>query len=102
MMPQDGGIYGSEDFSLRALLGDFGETVKLSQAEAEAPRQHGTLEWMAPEIMLNEGNATTGSTYTEASDCYSLTVVLWECLTRQKPYADLVSAEDLSMFDLRL
>ena len=70
-------------FELRCLLGDFGETVKTWQAEAEAPKQHGTVEWMAPEILCNwrleaEGD---GTTYSTAADCYSLSVVLWECLT---------------------
>jgi len=57
---------------------------------------------MAPEILANLPLDETGggTPYSEAADCYSLSVVLWECLTRQMPYDDLVAAEDISLLDL--
>jgi len=87
------------DEGLRIKLCDFGESVKL---QAERGRRqtviacdmpsldqvgdsetryniHGTLQWMAPEIM-------DGCLYTKSADVYSCAVVVWECLTQRVPY----------------
>jgi len=80
-----------------AHLSDFGETITTSAALCEAPSMVGTLPWMAPEIIDNwkagksvqkDGSYFAGNCYTKACDCFSLTVVLWECLTQRRPYAN--------------
>ena len=43
----------------------------------------GTYQFMAPELL--EGNPR----YTAAVDVYSFGVVMWECLTREEPFAGL-------------
>ena len=45
---------------------------------------------MAPEIYENwrfERGTADGTTYDYSADIFSLTIVVWECLTRQQPYA---------------
>jgi len=69
-------------------LGDFGETVTISEAASEKPAQAGSLKWMAPEIIENWKWNVEGSVYTTAADTFSATVVVWECLTSQEPYTD--------------
>ena len=41
----------------------------------------GTYRWMAPEIIRDEG-------YNFKCDVYSFAIVLWQLITREKPYAD--------------
>jgi serine/threonine protein kinase len=42
----------------------------------------GTVEYAAPEVLR-------GEPFTEKCDVWSFGVVLWELLTRRRPYADL-------------
>lgn len=55
-----------------------------SKRKAKARRlsepQTGTLEWIAPEVMR-------GAAFTQASDVYSLALVMWEVLTGKVPYS---------------
>eukprot|EP01090_Pellita_catalonica_P017809 TRINITY_DN5494_c0_g1_i1.p2 TRINITY_DN5494_c0_g1~~TRINITY_DN5494_c0_g1_i1.p2 ORF type:complete len:132 (+),score=12.70 TRINITY_DN5494_c0_g1_i1:41-436(+) len=39
----------------------------------------GTPAWSAPEVLRNER-------YTQKADVFSFAIVLWECVTRKKPY----------------
>jgi len=79
---------------LAVRLGDFGETVTTTAAKSEVPKQVGTMQWMAPEILENwkvgSGKITAeeGSIYESSADVYATTVVLWECLTAQQPFVD--------------
>jgi len=81
---------------IAAYLGDFGESATVTEVEKEARHQTGTLAWMAPEIIENwkvgrksaDGSEFLGSQYTQAADCFSLAVILWECLTQKSPYFD--------------
>lgn len=42
----------------------------------------GSAAWMAPEVF-------EGSTYTEKCDVFSWGIILWEVLSRQKPFSDI-------------
>jgi len=42
----------------------------------------GTFHWMAPEVLV-------GKPYTIKADIYSYAIVLWEIITRKKPYAGM-------------
>ncbi|KAK9805196.1 hypothetical protein WJX72_005376 [[Myrmecia] bisecta] len=42
----------------------------------------GTYAWMAPEALTNQR-------YSEKADVYSFSIVLWECMSRQVPFAGL-------------
>jgi len=89
----------AEELMLRACLGDFGETVSLQEAEEQEDsevQQVGTVPWMAPEIIENwkvtgkkkneDGTLVKGSRYTMQADCFSLAVIIWECLSEGCPY----------------
>jgi len=79
--------------SLKAHLGDFGASVTMEDAQLEAPKHIGTIPWMAPEVIENwkvgvpEFVGFEGNHYHSPADCFSLAVILWECVTRQGPYA---------------
>lgn len=68
----------------RAKVSDFG----LSQVKKESSLSHtggniaGSLLWMAPELFQRRAKQT------EASDIYSLGVMLWEIASRQLPFQD--------------
>jgi len=98
--------------SIWAFLGDFGETVSMEESLMETPRQHGTLAFSAPEIFLNwkvqarkqseEGEPIKGTSYMPEADCYSLSIVLWECCTQLQPFIDVlhpVKGKPLMMID---
>ena len=64
----------------RALLMDFNLVFdEQLTAITETGRLVGTPSYMAPEVILGEG-------YTERADIYSLGVVLWRLLTKERPY----------------
>ena len=51
----------------------------------------------APEILSNRrwfqaldtnSNSSEGTAFTAQADCFSLSIVIWECMTAQEPYAD--------------
>ena len=64
-------------------IGDFGLSKFHSGASTSAGAMSlvGTYQFMAPELL--EGNPR----YTTAVDVYSFGVVMWECLTREEPFA---------------
>jgi len=66
-------------------IGDFGLSKFHSGASMSAGSMSlvGTYQFMAPELL--EGNPR----YTAAVDVYSFGVVMWECLTREEPFAGL-------------
>lgn len=65
----------------RIKIGDFGLTAVRMRTFVSGAGA-GTPEWMAPEVLKNEG-------VDEKADVYSYGVVLWECLTGQAPWEGL-------------
>lgn len=71
------------DLDYRAKLADFGlaEIKKEASQAASHTNVAGTLKWLAPEVFQHRRN------HNKASDIYSLGMVLWEIVTRLRPYA---------------
>jgi serine/threonine protein kinase len=72
-----------------AKLADFGVSRLVDELSSatESGAMLGTLDYMAPEVMLDARAAS------ELSDQYSLGVVLYECLTGGRPFRGLVAYE---------
>jgi len=60
---------------------DFGIARLAALRPADDEGTYGTVEYMAPEVVLQEGEAG------EAADIYALTAVAYECLTGAPPFA---------------
>ncbi|RIA78755.1 kinase-like domain-containing protein [Glomus cerebriforme] len=78
-------LLGVESFpfiSQQCCVGDLG----LSQPAGETSFNneiYGVIPYVAPEIF-------NGAVFTKASDVYSLGIIMWECTTGCKPFADIV------------
>jgi serine/threonine protein kinase/ABC-type phosphate transport system substrate-binding protein len=68
-----------KDGTWTAKLADFG--FARAKADMATMTRCGTPSWTAPEIIRGEA-------YSEKADIYSLGIVMWEVLTRRRPYAD--------------
>ena len=68
----------SENWKVK--VGDFGLSTYLDQQSTMT--SCGTPSWTAPEVIRH-------ARYTEKADVYSFGVVMWECVTRDDPYAGL-------------
>lgn len=89
------------DDRLRAKLSDFGLSKIKSASRASTRRTQavGTEGWMAPELFLDvkaiRKDPVTGERilpkilYSEQSDIYSYSVVLWEMASRKLPYEEM-------------
>lgn len=66
---------------------DEGQTIKLCDfgtlrmVDTEVTNQRGSAAWMAPEVFQTKS-------YSEKCDIYSWGIILWEVLSRRKPYED--------------
>lgn len=58
---------------------DFGT---VSEQKTVMTASCGTYAWMAPEVMRS-------SNYNEKCDVYSFAIILWEMITRRKPFQDI-------------
>ncbi|KHN72667.1 Mitogen-activated protein kinase kinase kinase 7 [Toxocara canis] len=58
---------------------DFGTVARL---KATMTNNRGSAAWMAPEVF-------SGSKYNEKCDVYSFGIILWEMITRRKPFEDV-------------
>lgn len=69
------------------LLFDNGKTVKLCdfgtlrRVDTQVTQEKGSIAYMAPEVIKTQS-------YTEKCDVYSWGVLLWEMITRERPYSD--------------
>uniref|UniRef100_A0AAF5Q501 Mitogen-activated protein kinase kinase kinase n=1 Tax=Wuchereria bancrofti TaxID=6293 RepID=A0AAF5Q501_WUCBA len=66
-------------------VADFGTMVYMN---TDTEYRQGSAAWMAPEIIA-------GSSPSKQSDIYSFGIVLWEIITRMRPYSDCKSAEEI-------
>ncbi|XP_041002309.1 uncharacterized protein LOC121248027 [Juglans microcarpa x Juglans regia] len=68
-------------------IGDLGLS-KVKRRTLVSGGVRGTIPWMAPELLNSDGRMVT-----EKVDVYSFGIVMWEILTGEKPYANLLSEE---------
>ncbi|CAG9538355.1 unnamed protein product [Cercopithifilaria johnstoni] len=66
-------------------VADFGTMVYMN---TDTEYRQGSAPWMAPEII-------SGSSPSEQSDIYSFGIILWEIITRMRPYNDCKNAEEI-------
>jgi len=66
------------DDSFHVKICDFG-LARLRDLNCTMTANVGTVQWMAPEVLL-------GQIYTESADMFSVAVVAWELFTGQCPY----------------
>uniref|UniRef100_A0A7S4K387 Protein kinase domain-containing protein n=1 Tax=Odontella aurita TaxID=265563 RepID=A0A7S4K387_9STRA len=66
------------DDSYTTKVADFGLS-RIKAQERSMTGNCGTVQWMAPEILANQG-------YAEPADVYSFGIILWELLSRECPF----------------
>lgn len=66
------------DDSYTTKVADFGLS-RIKAQERSMTGNCGTVQWMAPEILSNQG-------YAEPADVYSFGIILWELLSRECPF----------------
>ena len=81
--------------SFVAKLTDFGLAAKLNPAssEEELTAETGTYRYMSPEVIRHEN-------YSYAADVFSYAMLIWEMLTREKPFMSLGQIEAASLVGL--
>jgi len=91
------GIFHKDIKSQNVLIGDnfakvkvadFGLSLSRNDEMGVASKYVGSAQWRAPEA--------TSSVYTAECDVYSYGVLLWECLTRKKPFSGMSVADTLA------
>lgn len=73
------------DANGNACLTDFGlaKALESSGTLTGTSTMRGTLRWMAPELLMNDGSDANAGQPTSASDMYATAMVIWEvsCIT---------------------
>lgn len=65
--------------SLRAKICDFGLAVELKKGfEFLLPKNHGTIQWMAPEVIGLDDAPELGRGFDAGSDVFSFALTMWE------------------------
>ena len=70
--------------SITVKITDFG-LARFQSQDQFMTGAAGTFHWMAPEVLINKP-------YTVKADVYSYGIVLWEIITRRKPYEGINTA----------
>ncbi|KAE8369664.1 kinase-like protein [Aspergillus caelatus] len=71
-------------------ISDFGISKRVIDGETEARTQHGTLGYMAPEVLFGPlDDEAESSAYTSAVDIWSLGCLLHYLLTKEPPFKKL-------------
>jgi len=73
------------DDSFNVKICDFG-LARLRDFSVQMTANVGTVQWMAPEVLL-------GKNYAESADIYSLGMIAWELLTAKCPFESMAQME---------
>ena len=72
------------DNAMHARVADFGLSKIKSESSIGSDQLAGTPQWMAPELFKQKS-------HTRASDIYSFGMILWELVSRKRPFEDAPS-----------
>jgi serine/threonine protein kinase len=74
------GVIASGKFAVKVT--DFGvATDNATKPPEDRTAETGTYRWMAPEVIRHE-------IYTQTADVYSFAILMWQLITRERPYAN--------------
>jgi serine/threonine-protein kinase TNNI3K len=78
------------DINWTAKISDFGLSKFIRPEKIQdLTLQIGTVPWMAPEVLQKQ-------LYNEKADVYSYGIILWEMITKEKPYSELMWTHEIA------